>query len=176
MIKRPVAFFMSLVILTTAVQLMAGPTAIDPQRRANIIKLMQVTGAGDIGAKVLDQIICSFRQSIPTVPDKFWQDVRAGINQDSLIDLCIPIYDQALSDIELKEMIKFFESAIGKKFIDILPHVTEQSMIKGQEWGQEISLRIAQKLEAQGYDKANPSSMPSPKSPVHPKPPVKPSK
>jgi uncharacterized protein len=151
-----------------------SPAPIDSQRRADIIKLLQITGAGDIGAKVLNQIICSFRQAKPTVPEKFWQDFRDSVNQDSLLELCIPIYDKALTDNEIKKMIKFFESRIGKKFIDILPHVTEQSMMKGEEWGQEISARIAKKLDEQGYGKPKAKTIKSPKSPAGPKPPTQP--
>jgi uncharacterized protein len=179
-LRRSRLFFLLLLLTALPVMIAAqttqiSPVSIDPQRRANIIKLMQITGAGDIGAKVLDQIICSFRETRPTVPEKFWQDFRDSVNQDSLLELCIPIYDKALTDGEIKGMIRFFESVIGKKFIDILPHVTEQSMMKGEEWGQEISARIVKKLDEQGYGKPKTKTIKSPKSPAGPKPPAKPS-
>jgi uncharacterized protein len=157
------AHMVRLFIILSAVGWLLGITVvpataqnpIDPQRRESILLLMHVTHCDSIGAKVLEQIISCLKASTPNAPEKFWQDIRAGINQDSLLNLCIPIYDKALTDAELKEMTRFFGSAIGKKFVDILPDITAQSMMKGQEWGQQVSLRITREMESQGYLKIN---------------------
>jgi hypothetical protein len=49
----------------------------------------------------------------------------------------------------LKEILTFYQSAVGKKFVTQLPSVLEESFVKTQEWGGKISEEVVQQLRAE---------------------------
>ena len=42
-------------------------------------ELLRVTGAGELGIRMLNQMIDVQRRTRPNVPDKFWQDFMAEV-------------------------------------------------------------------------------------------------
>ena len=121
----------------------------DASKQADIQKLMNLTGAANLGVQAADQMIASMRGAMATVPDKFWTEFRKEINADELVNLIIPVYDKHLTPAELKELIKFYETPVGKKMIAVMPAITAESMQIGQQWGMEVARRARAKLDAQ---------------------------
>lgn len=135
------------------VSLLAAPGSAqshpDAAKQADIQKLMNLTGAANLGVQAADQMIASMRGAMATVPDKFWTEFRKEINADELVNLIIPVYDKHLTPAELKELIKFYETPVGKKMIAVMPAITAESMQIGQQWGMEVARRARAKLDAQ---------------------------
>lgn len=121
----------------------------DAAKLADIQKLMNLTGAANLGVQAADQMIASMKGAMPTVPDKFWTEFRKEINADELVNLIIPVYDKHLTQGELKELIKFYETPVGKKMIAVMPAITAESIQIGQQWGMEVARRAKAKLDAQ---------------------------
>ncbi len=59
------------------------------------------------------------------------------------------MYATRFSQQELKELLTFYQSAVGKKFVTLLPNVLEESFIKTQEWGGKLSEEIVQTMRAE---------------------------
>lgn len=121
------------------------------EKQRDIRRLMVLTGAGDLGIQVMDQMLASFKESLPQVPDTFWQEFRKDINANALIDLCVPVYEKHLSHSDIKEMIRFYETPAGKRVVKALPLITQESMLAGQKWGQDIAQKAVEKLQKSGY-------------------------
>lgn len=121
------------------------------EKQRDIRRLMVLTGAGDLGIQVTDQMLASFKESLPQVPDTFWQEFRKDINANALIDLCVPVYEKHLSHSDIKEMIRFYETPAGKRVVKALPLITQESMLAGQKWGQDIAQKAVEKLQKSGY-------------------------
>ena len=121
----------------------------DAAKLADIQKLMNLTGAANLGVQAADQMIASMKGAMPTVPDKFWTEFRKELNADELVSLIIPVYDKHLTQAELKELIKFYETPVGKKMIAVMPAITAESIQIGQQWGMEVARRAKAKLDAQ---------------------------
>ena len=121
----------------------------DPAKQADIQKLMNLTGAGNLGMQAMDQMILSMKGAMASVPEKFWTEFRKEVNADELVNLIIPVYDKHLSHAEIKELIKFYETPVGKKMISVMPAITAESMQVGQQWGMNVAARAQQKLAAQ---------------------------
>ena len=124
---------------------------IDPAKQADIKKMLIATGAGKMGMQVINQMIGMQRQQNPKVPKEFWDDFIGEISADELIDLTIPAYDKHLSHAEVKELLKFYESPVGKKLLKVQPMIVQDSMAAGQKWGMELGQRIADRLQSEGY-------------------------
>jgi len=128
---------------------LAQSAAADAAKQADIQKLMNLTGAGNLGMQAMDQMIASMKGAMANVPEKFWVEFRKELNADELVNQIIPIYDKHLTHAEVKELIKFYETPVGKKMITVMPAITAESMQVGQHWGLEVARRAKAKLDAQ---------------------------
>ena len=89
------------------------------------------------------------KTALPQVKEAFWNEFRKELSADELVKLIIPLYDKHLTHPEIKELIKFYETPVGKKMIAVMPAITAESMQAGQQWGMDIAMRAKRKIEAQ---------------------------
>lgn len=66
-----------------------------------------------------------------------------------IIDIIATVYATRFTPAELKELLTFYQSVVGKKFVTLLPNVLEESFVKTQEWGGKISEEIVQAMRAE---------------------------
>ncbi|MDP2654040.1 MAG: DUF2059 domain-containing protein [Candidatus Omnitrophota bacterium] len=125
----------------------------DEAKLQDIRKLMNLTGGGDLGRQIMTQMIESFKANAPDVPAEFWDEFLKEADANALIELNVPIYDKYLSHEEVKGLIGFYESPVGKKFIEVLPKIAEDSYMAGEKWGYDLGMKIRQKLIEKGYFK-----------------------
>lgn len=124
---------------------------IDPAKKADILKMLKLTGASEMGRQALNQMIGLQKQQNPDVPQKFWDEFMLEVDMNELVERTIPSYDKHFTHADIKEMIKFFESPIGKKMVAIQPLVMRDSALEGQKWGMNLASRMAQKLKDKGF-------------------------
>jgi hypothetical protein len=120
-------------------------------KRTDIRRMMDLSGAGKLGVQVMNQMISAFKQSMPGVPDKFWKDFMAEVDPNELVEMAIPSYDKYFTHDDIKELIKFYESPVGKKLTSVQPQIMQECMTAGQEWGRKLGEKVAKKLQEQGY-------------------------
>jgi uncharacterized protein len=60
----------------------------------------------------------------------------------------VPIYQKHFSEEEIRETIRFYRSPTGRKVIQTLPMVMQESMAAGQQWGQELARRVLDEAKA----------------------------
>jgi hypothetical protein len=69
--------------------------------------------------------------------------------------LIAPIYDQHFTHAEIRQMISFYESPLGRKISATLPQIQQESLDVGQQWGERLgerlSRRVNQRLNQHGY-------------------------
>ena len=124
---------------------------VDPAKKADILKMLKLTGASEMGKQALTQMLALQRQQNPDVPQKVWDEFMAEVDMNELVELTIPSYDKHFTHNDIKEMIKFFESPIGKKMVITQPLVMRESAMEGQKWGMKLASRMAQKLKDKGF-------------------------
>jgi hypothetical protein len=120
-------------------------------KQEDIRTLLELTGAARLGIQIMNQMIEMYKQNMPNVPEKFWSDFMNEVKVEDLIRLIIPIYDKYFTHDDIKELIKFYNTPIGKKVITLLPEITRESISVGQEWGRALGERIKNRLEQGGY-------------------------
>lgn len=140
--------FLATATVHVAPALAEPPAKLSPKLQ-DIHKLMEITGAAALGAQVMQQLIPTFRQSMPNVPQKFWDDFSKEANPNELVDRVAVIYDKYLTHEEVRQIIKFYETPVGKKLVSVLPQVTQESMVVGQNWGRELGERVVKRLQAE---------------------------
>jgi hypothetical protein len=121
----------------------------DSQKVKDIRTLLKVTGSGELGAQVMSQMVGSMKKAMPQVPETFWADFMKEVHTDELVELIVPVYDRNLTHDDVKALIKFYESPTGRKFVSVLPKITQESMTVGEKWGRQLAERVVQKLQSQ---------------------------
>jgi hypothetical protein len=124
-------------------------------KRVEIRKLIELTGAANISADALRQIIEPLKAGFPGVPEEFWNTFAKEVRSDELIDLVIPIYDKYYTRDEIHDLTLFYQSPVGQKTIKVLPKLSADAIEAGQEWGKMVADRAMRKLKDKGYDKTS---------------------
>jgi hypothetical protein len=140
--------------------------AVDEEKHQNIAKLVEMTGTLQNATAVLDrmlpQMIDLIRKSNPEIP----QQVLDALEKDGkdefhkalpeLIEPIIAIYDANYSAAEVRQLLAFYQSPLGRKMIERMPQITQQSMAVGSAWGQSAGERVAERIRVsakqKGYD------------------------
>jgi hypothetical protein len=105
----------------------AGSPAENSDKRALILKLMEITGTKQRLAQTLDFIKKGMPPQAVEVMDK-------AIKIDELLEKLVPIYDRNLSAEELQGLINFYDSDLGRKYILVTPVIMKESMQVGQDY------------------------------------------
>lgn len=122
-------------------------------KETKIRNLLKITKTDQLAIQGMDQMISMFKNSNSDVSTQFWDEFKKEVDVNSLIDLMVPIYDKYYSENEIEELTVFYNSPIGKKTIDTLPKLTQESMLVGQQWGMQMGQKIQAKLKESGYKK-----------------------
>jgi uncharacterized protein len=132
--------------------------ALTDQKRADIDRLMQMTGARAIGQQMstamVGQMTQMLRQARPDIPqevlDVLPEEVNAVISEsmDDFINAVIPVYHKYFTASEIKEMIAFYGTPLGQKTIRVMPALVGESMQLGQQWGESMGPLIEQRIRA----------------------------
>lgn len=129
-----------------------------PDKRAEIERLLEVTGAIAMGQQVANFFVTHFAQTIkqqnPNVPqhviDALPEEVNAAVAEalPEFKALIIPLYDKYFSLEELRGLNAFYSTPVGRKAITVMPALVNDSMKLGAQWGQAMEPRINQRLRA----------------------------
>ena len=138
----------------------------DAEKDADILKLIEASGgmaSGEQMAQIFtDQMTQVLRASGTEIPPEVLNvmpEVVMSIVSDhlpELIKLVVPVYGKHFTHDEIREMLAFYESDVGKKLAQKQPQIMAESSQMGQQWGmsvgQEIQRRIVEMLTEKGID------------------------
>lgn len=134
-------------------------------KRADIEKLLEMTGATTLGKQmgvaVVGQMAQAIRQMRPDIPQQVIDTLPGEVgavfeaNIDSFREQVIPLYHKYFSASEIRGMIAFYSTDLGKKTISVMPSLMAESMAAGQKWGQslgpQIDARVRARCKKEGY-------------------------
>lgn len=127
---------------------------IAPEKRAEIDKMLRLTGTDQKMAMVLDQMVQIMQKGNPDAPSEFWVKFRTTANTHELLEQIIPVYDKYYSLDDLKQINAFYESPSGQRMIKASPEVMKESMQIGQQWGSNLGKQVAEEIERQNQASA----------------------
>lgn len=111
---------------------------VDPATAAAARRLLTVTGAAKLALNSMETMINAQRGTSPQIPQGFWDAFIAHARRDTtqLLELLVPIYATHLTRDEIEQLIRFYESPIGKRLTAVQPLISQESMVAGQAWGE----------------------------------------
>lgn len=137
-------------------------------KRSDIRKLIASTGSDRIAAQFAGAVTQSLAHSLkathPDMPERMFAAIRQDLTTmfaermdapGGMIDRVVPVYHKHFSHEEIRELLAFYQTAIGRKAIDVLPSVVGESTAIGQAWGRglgpEIRRVVGAALGKEGY-------------------------
>jgi hypothetical protein len=63
-----------------------------------------------------------------------------------LMEKLVPVYARHFTHAEIRELIAFYGTPIGKKTVSTLPKVVSESMLVGQQWGASLAPEIERRI------------------------------
>lgn len=142
-------------------------SAVTPEKRQRIERLLEVTGALKIVEKMMSEVVTrkmtnAISQARPDIPPEAFDIVaeetnavisEAMVAKGGFIDLIIPVYAKHFSIDELDGLIAFYESPVGAKTVRVMPQTTREAMQIGQVWGQSLLPTIVERVKLRFEEK-----------------------
>lgn len=124
------------------------PAAIDPAKEKDIRRLLEVAGTKDRMVTVMDGMEKSIRplmeKALPPgdyrdqLVAAFFAKFHSKLDLQQLLDLAMPLYDKNFSHEEIKALIAFYDSPLGRKTVAVSPSMMNEMMEQGQRLGREV--------------------------------------
>jgi hypothetical protein len=125
---------------------------VSPEKETAIHTLMAHTGAADVGVQLGTAMIGQIKPLFPKVPQELWDELATEFDPAEATQLIVPVYDRNFTLDELNELIAFYETALGKKIVRVLPVIVRDSMAITQQWSQQKTQEVMERLAKRGYE------------------------
>jgi hypothetical protein len=141
-------YLMAVLVCTWPVFAVAGEAPV--AERSDVTELLRLSGATDIAKEltpfIARQFMLALQQSNRGLSSRAILVINQVVNQylsdqaraDELTSELAPIYEKIFSPAEIKELIAFYGSPVGRKLAASLPEITAQSAQVGQAWATKI--------------------------------------
>ena len=136
----------------------AAAQALDPVFEQDIKKMLEVTGAMRLGEQmsgtILQQMSQSMRQANPNIPPRMFE-IATEVTQalfikefPSLLPKLVATYAKVLTHDEVKQLLAFYATPLGKRMIEVMPALQQAGAQAGQEWAQQLVPQLQSELLA----------------------------
>ena len=145
----------------------ASPQAASPEPNANHLALAREVMLSSGIARTFDSIIPAFAEQIkknsvtrPELSTDLDAVLKAlqpemDLQKQRMVDIAARIYAKGLTEAELKEVVAFFRSPAGKRYVETQPVLLDELVGAMQDWTQEVSeymmIRVRAEMGKQGH-------------------------
>ena len=142
------------ILFTSGLDSPAGAQAPTPDSTSLALaaQVLTVTHAIDQALTSMEAMIAAQRQLNSKLPPVFWDRFEARIHADAgqLADMVAVIYATRFTADELRGLLAFYKTPLGRRLLEEQPLVVQESIQAGQRWGAAIGAQIGQELAAEG--------------------------
>ena len=135
---------------------MAAAQTPDPTLESDILKLLDYTGAANLGSQLATLMIRAIIQQskLPqgAAADIVSEVVRSTVashvsGPNGLVARLVPVYAKYFTHEEIRMLLVFYGSDIGRKSVKVMPMVLQDGSQVGQAWANELEPEIKTELE-----------------------------
>jgi hypothetical protein len=137
----------------------AGVSHIDPAKEADIRSLMDMVGARAMVQDAAAQNAKEIRENlVATMPagdrgqqfvDAFVADYQKRFNPEDVTGQLVGIYDKHFTDDELKGLMEFYGSPLGRKYAVEMPKITSEIQAANHAVGTRVAKEVLQGLPSE---------------------------
>jgi len=147
---------------TSSQPVAAQPTAIDPDKEADIRSLMELVGARDMVQDGINTSTEQYREKLlATVPNNekgqafvnaFVDAYQKKVDVDQVSDQLVGVYDRHFTDDEIKGLLQFYGSPLGQKVAAEMPKISREIQTQSRTAGAKAAKEALQALKEQNPD------------------------
>ncbi len=155
--KRRIKTIIIVIVLAFSTTISAGE--LTDTKKAAIKELMNITGSARMGQLFANAFVIQMsnvlRTTNPDIPPRAFTILEEEVNtiieeemikKGNFYELIYPIYHKYFTLNDIKALIAFYKTPVGKKAVTVMPQLTQESMITGQMWGQTLGPIIQERL------------------------------
>lgn len=127
----------------------------------HLLKMLATPVFDQIGSMGVAEIISQEKERYPDLPEHVEYALTDAIHKleiehlQELENMMVPVYDKYYTHHDIKELIKFYSSPIGRKHLAVSGAITQDMIPKVQTWGKKAGAikakRAGQVLRKYGY-------------------------
>ncbi len=110
--------------------------------------LMATMGTMESMKTTFEYMIKYYQDNNPEISVEYWERARKMVDYQDLIYKMAPVYSKHFTEQEIDDLLHFYQSDTGKKMIDKMPAILQESMEIGQRWGAEMAKKIEENIRA----------------------------
>src|SRR3984893_11110127 len=132
---------------------------IDPAKEADIRSLMELAGARRVVQDAAARNAAQFRENlVATMPandrgqrfvEAFVADYQKKFNPEEVTRQLVGIYDKHFTDDEIKGLLQFYGSPLGRKFAAEAPKITSEIQEADRAVGTQVAKDVLQDLPSE---------------------------
>ena len=125
------------------------PAFAETPTEESVRELLDKTKAGEAAVQMVNQMMPSMKMMAPGAPKTFWDEIEKEFNAESFIKLVIPIYQKHLTQEDINAINAFYDTPAGKHLIEKQGVIMQESMIAGQQWGEQVAGEVIKRVGEQ---------------------------
>jgi hypothetical protein len=132
---------------------------IDPTKEADIRRLLDLIGANQrmkqMARMMMTELRPAFEQDFPAAQrnpklvDIFLKKIETRMGSGEILELFVPLYDKYFTDDDIKEIIHFYESPLGQKYLRVTPQLTQETFEAASKLGKKMYDEIEKEMETE---------------------------
>ncbi|HZH63293.1 MAG TPA: DUF2059 domain-containing protein [Flavisolibacter sp.] len=121
-----------------------------PSKTKAIKNLLEASGGSNMSKMIFNNIMNSLQVPDTMAYRNIMREVEKEADFDGLIGALIPIYDKYYTEVEINELVAFYNTPVGKKSIEVIPALYKDSFALGQQWGKKLMEKVQKKMQEAG--------------------------
>ena len=128
--------FLALGVFTTA----------QTSKEVKIVELLETMGSTQAMKTSFEYMINYYKQNNPQISSQYWDNSLKHVDYNELVQKLVPVYSKHFTEQEIVDLLNFYNTSTGKKMIEKMPAILEESMEIGRKWGIELAQKIEEKI------------------------------
>lgn len=128
--------FLALGVLTNA----------QSSKELKIAELLETMGSTEAMKTSFEYMINYYKQNNPQISSEYWDNASKHVDYYELVQKLVPVYSKHFTEHEIVDLLNFYNTSTGKKMIEKMPAILEESMEIGRKWGIELAQKIEEEI------------------------------
>lgn len=143
-----------LIILITFFSIQINAQTVDGKTE----KLLELDGTISNIEKIITQTIEYQKKNNFGISDNYWEALEKKVTEKSLAELKLivsPIYSKNYTEIEIDNLITFYNSETGRLIIEKQPIIMEELSLPLMQWSQNLGSYVIEEIENKGKNESS---------------------
>lgn len=133
-----------------------APHKVDPATEADVQELLRLAGTK---ARVTEVLNNYFKNTEPLITRAFppgayrqrlvrlfIQKLKSEGAPQHILDMAVPVYAEYFTDAEIKQLIQFYKTPLGQKWVRLAPEMEARIGPEARQWGHQMGRKAMQEV------------------------------